>query len=195
MGELGRTLEGHTDRVVSVCVSADGSRLFSGSVDSTIKVWEVATGAVPFEGKQPIAISRLVTDKSKRPPLATVAPRGSVFSAAQWRLFTDHLIPVAAAAPGGCWAQDPATRPDAATVASVFEAADPDFPGDSAPSATHVVRPLKRMSKAQKRGIELNNGRAAQLGILGLMVHEGIDNNPYVLNDILGSPVAFNAGF
>ena len=38
-------------------------------------------------------------------------------------------------APGGCWAQDPAARPDAATVASVFEAADPDFLGDSAPSA------------------------------------------------------------
>ena len=30
----------------------------------------------------------------------------------------------------------------------------------------------------RKRGIELNNGRAAQMGILALMVHEGIDNNP-----------------
>mmetsp|Transcript_2833 Transcript_2833/g.5966 ORF Transcript_2833/g.5966 Transcript_2833/m.5966 type:complete len:212 (+) Transcript_2833:51-686(+) len=49
--------------------------------------------------------------------------------------------------------------------------------------------------KLSKRGIELNNGRAAQLGIFGLMVHEGINNNPYILNDILGSPVAFNAGF
>ena len=29
----------------SVCVSADGSRLFSGSDDKTIKVWDVATGA------------------------------------------------------------------------------------------------------------------------------------------------------
>ena len=29
----------------SVCVSADGSRLFSGSDDNTIKVWDVATGA------------------------------------------------------------------------------------------------------------------------------------------------------
>ena len=28
-----------------MCVSADGSRLFSGSDDNTIKVWDVATGA------------------------------------------------------------------------------------------------------------------------------------------------------
>jgi hypothetical protein len=43
-----------------------------------------------------------------------------------------------------------------------------------------------------KYAIELNNGRAAQMGILGLMVHEKLDGNPYVLNSMLGAPVAFN---
>ena len=33
------------------------------------------------------------------------------------------------------------------------------------------------------------------MGILGLMVHEGLDNNPYVINDLFGLPVEFNAGF
>ena len=47
----------------------------------------------------------------------------------------------------------------------------------------------KQKSKAS---IELNNGRAAQMGILGLMVHEKLDNNPYIINSLLGSPVAFN---
>ena len=47
----------------------------------------------------------------------------------------------------------------------------------------------KQRSKA---AIELNNGRAAQMGILGLVVHEKINNDPYVLNSLLGAPVAFN---
>ena len=44
----------------------------------------------------------------------------------------------------------------------------------------------------RKVAIELNNGRAAQMGILGLMVHEKLDNNPYIINSLLGAPVAFN---
>lgn len=44
----------------------------------------------------------------------------------------------------------------------------------------------------RKRGIELNNGRAAQMGILALMVHEKLNNDPYVINSLLGSPVPFN---
>mmetsp|Transcript_11819 Transcript_11819/g.15441 ORF Transcript_11819/g.15441 Transcript_11819/m.15441 type:complete len:205 (+) Transcript_11819:73-687(+) len=44
----------------------------------------------------------------------------------------------------------------------------------------------------RRKAVELNNGRAAQMGILGLMVHEMLDNNPYVINSLLGSPVPFN---
>jgi len=47
-------------------------------------------------------------------------------------------------------------------------------------------------TKRLKQSIELNNGRAAQMGILGLMVHEKLDNNPYIINSLLGVPVPFN---
>jgi hypothetical protein len=47
-------------------------------------------------------------------------------------------------------------------------------------------------TQRNKRAIELNNGRAAQMGILGLMVHEKLNNDPYVINSLLGAPVAFN---
>jgi len=47
----------------------------------------------------------------------------------------------------------------------------------------------------KKKAIELNNGRAAQMGILGLMVHEKLNNDPYIINTLLGAPIAFNAAF
>ena len=37
--------------------------------------------------------------------------------------------------------------------------------------------------------IQLNNGRTAQMGILALMVHEKLNNNPYIINSLLGFPV------
>lgn len=49
--------------------------------------------------------------------------------------------------------------------------------------------------KERKRTIELNQGRAAMMGILALMVHEELNNDPYVINALLGYPIAFNAGF
>ncbi|AKV68118.1 MULTISPECIES: serine/threonine-protein kinase [Microcystis] len=39
-----KTLTGHSDEVFSVAYSPDGRYLASGSIDQTIKIWEVATG-------------------------------------------------------------------------------------------------------------------------------------------------------
>merc|ERR1740128_832187 len=48
--------------------------------------------------------------------------------------------------------------------------------------------------KLSKRAIELNNGRAAQMGILGLMVHEKLSGEPFVINSLLGYSSHFNEG-
>ena len=42
--ECPRTLEGHTGTVYSVALSADGSRVVSGSWDNTVRLWNTATG-------------------------------------------------------------------------------------------------------------------------------------------------------
>ena len=43
---------------------------------------------------------------------------------------------------------------------------------------------------ASKKAVELNNGRAAMMGIWGLVTHEAINGKPYVINELLGMHVA-----
>merc|ERR1719327_838608 len=52
-----------------------------------------------------------------------------------------------------------------------------DFRNDSLDFGWDTFGP---QTKLRKRAIELNNGRAAMMGVLGLMVHEQIDGNPVI---------------
>mmetsp|Transcript_17036 Transcript_17036/g.38510 ORF Transcript_17036/g.38510 Transcript_17036/m.38510 type:complete len:179 (+) Transcript_17036:2-538(+) len=68
-----------------------------------------------------------------------------------------------------------------------------EFPGDFRNGALDFGwDSFDAETQESKRAIELNNGRAAQMGILALMVHEKLDNNPYMINSLLGYPVPFN---
>ena len=68
----------------------------------------------------------------------------------------------------------------------------PEFPGDIRNEARHlpgnaqsgVLQLWENLTPAQKiskRAIEINNGRAAMMGILGLMVHEQLGNLDLIL--------------
>ena len=61
-----------------------------------------------------------------------------------------------------------------------------EFPGDFRNGIDFGWSGYSEEEKMEKRAIELNNGRAAQMGILGLMVHEKISGDPYVINELLG---------
>ena len=63
------------------------------------------------------------------------------------------------------------------------------FPGDFRNGGSKSWDKLSEEDKLKKRAVELNNGRAAQMGILGLMVHEMMGGSGYVINDLLGYPV------
>ena len=44
LGRCVLTLKGHSNGVVSVCFSPDGAKIVSASQDSTVRVWNAATG-------------------------------------------------------------------------------------------------------------------------------------------------------
>lgn len=63
-----------------------------------------------------------------------------------------------------------------------------EFPGDFRNGFDFGWSNFSEEEKLQKRAVELNNGRAAQMGILGLMVHEQLSGEPYVINALFGYP-------
>jgi len=77
---------------------------------------------------------------------------------------------------------------------AVMKQSKGSFPGDMTnPAPPSAWDALDEETQLKKRAIELNNGRAAQMGILALMVHEKLNNDPYVINSAwFGSPVPFN---
>lgn len=62
------TLVGHTQHVRSVCVSPDGSRIISGSLDSTVRVWDAVSGACvsTLEGRTSSVSSLCVSPDGSR---------------------------------------------------------------------------------------------------------------------------------
>jgi hypothetical protein len=87
-----------------------------------------------------------------------------------------------------CSRRCPSAQPDARPRPSLPS----QFPGDFRNNYIDFGwDTFSEATKLQKRAIELNNGRAAQMGILALMVHEKLNNDPYIINTLAGQPVAF----
>lgn len=70
----------------------------------------------------------------------------------------------------------------------VMKQKEGSFPGDMS-----RINPFEKQwesfdeeTKLRKRAIELNNGRAAQMGIFAMVIHEVLSGQPYIVNDILG---------
>ena len=46
LGQVLKVLDGHTDHVRDVAISTDGTKIVSGSLDKTVRVWSMETGEV-----------------------------------------------------------------------------------------------------------------------------------------------------
>ena len=68
------TLEGHTEIVTSVAFSPDGTLLASGSLDNTVKLWDVSTER------------QIATLPGKQPALVAFSPDGKTLAVGIWGL-------------------------------------------------------------------------------------------------------------
>jgi len=95
-----RTLEGHADRVSSVTFSPDGKLLASGSDDKTIKLWNVATGAVV---RTLVGHSESVTSVAFSPDGSLLASGSTDSTVRMWEVATDTVRILSDAERGGIY--------------------------------------------------------------------------------------------
>lgn len=74
MGEEPKTLDGHSSYVISVALSSDDTRIFSGSVDNSVWVWD----SVAWTGKE------LKTSKGDADYVASIAFSSDAYPFRLW---------------------------------------------------------------------------------------------------------------
>ena len=75
VGQLLKTLTGHSNNVFAVSFSPDGRQIVSGSEDRTLKVWDAQTGQM---------LQTIVDHKNGSLPLDLAPTDGKLF----WRVMT-----------------------------------------------------------------------------------------------------------
>ncbi|RDJ92956.1 hypothetical protein B4Q13_25225, partial [Lacticaseibacillus rhamnosus] len=113
-GQEGRTLQGHTQPVLSVCFSPDGKRVLSGSYDGTLKVWDADTGkrVLTLQGHTSWVTSGCFSPDGKRIQWTAFVIAGTVDADTYWEritYFLERVVPVAEEykVRMGCHPQDP----------------------------------------------------------------------------------------